>query len=75
MYITEIAPAKNRGKLVATFQFNIVFGILIAYFSNYLLQGIGGDDSWRLMRQAQQLVNSCNNLLVSSFSCAPFSPL
>jgi SP family arabinose:H+ symporter-like MFS transporter len=49
MYITEIAPAKNRGKLVATFQFNIVFGILIAYLSNYLLQGVGGSESWRLM--------------------------
>ncbi len=49
MYITEIAPPKNRGKLVATFQFNIVFGILIAYFSNYLLQGVGGEDSWRIM--------------------------
>lgn len=49
MYISEIAPAKNRGKLVATFQFNIVFGILMAYFSNYLLQGVGGEDSWRLM--------------------------
>ncbi|MDQ2720631.1 MAG: sugar porter family MFS transporter [Bacteroidota bacterium] len=49
MYITEIAPAKNRGKLVATFQFNIVFGILLAYLSNYLLQGVGGDNSWRLM--------------------------
>jgi MFS transporter, SP family, arabinose:H+ symporter len=49
MYITEIAPAKNRGKLVATFQFNIVFGIVVAYISNYFLQGIAGDDSWRLM--------------------------
>jgi len=49
MYISEIAPAKNRGKLVATFQFNIVFGILIAYLSNYLLQGVGGESSWRLM--------------------------
>jgi MFS transporter, SP family, arabinose:H+ symporter len=48
MYITEIAPAKNRGKLVATFQFNIVFGILAAYFSNYLLRDIG-EDSWRWM--------------------------
>jgi MFS transporter, SP family, arabinose:H+ symporter len=48
MYITEISPAKNRGKLVATFQFNIVFGILIAYLSNYLLQDIGGE-SWRWM--------------------------
>ena len=49
MYISEIAPAKNRGKLVATFQFNIVFGILIAYLSNYLLEGVGGNNSWRLM--------------------------
>jgi SP family arabinose:H+ symporter-like MFS transporter len=48
MYITEIAPAKNRGKLVATFQFNIVFGILLAYFTNYLLQG-NGPESWRWM--------------------------
>jgi SP family arabinose:H+ symporter-like MFS transporter len=49
MFITEIAPAKNRGKLVATFQFNIVFGILIAYLSNYLLQGMGGENIWRWM--------------------------
>ena len=48
MYITEIAPAKNRGKLVATFQFNIVFGILVAYFTNYLLQDMG-PESWRWM--------------------------
>jgi len=48
MFISEIAPAKNRGKLVATFQFNIVFGILLAYFSNYLLSGIG-DEAWRWM--------------------------
>jgi MFS transporter, SP family, arabinose:H+ symporter len=49
MYISEIAPAKNRGKLVATFQFNIVFGIVVAYISNYFLHGIAGDDSWRWM--------------------------
>lgn len=48
MYIAEIAPAKNRGKLVTAFQFNIVFGILLAYLSNYLLQGLGAD-SWRWM--------------------------
>jgi len=48
LFISEIAPAKNRGRLVATFQFNIVFGILLAYFSNYLLSGIG-DDAWRWM--------------------------
>ena len=48
MYISEIAPAKNRGKLVATFQFNIVFGILVAYFSNYFLSSIG-ENAWRWM--------------------------
>jgi SP family arabinose:H+ symporter-like MFS transporter len=37
MYIAEIAPAKWRGRLVGLFQFNVVFGILLAYFSNYLL--------------------------------------
>ena len=49
MYISEIAPAKSRGRLVAMFQFNIVFGILIAYLSNYLIQSLGGDGSWRIM--------------------------
>jgi SP family arabinose:H+ symporter-like MFS transporter len=37
MYIAEIAPAKYRGRLVGLFQFNVVFGILLAYLSNYLL--------------------------------------
>ncbi len=47
-YISEIAPADNRGKLVALYQFNIVFGILIAFLSNYLLSGIG-ENAWRWM--------------------------
>mgnify|MGYP001247615870 FL=1 len=48
-YISEISNKESRGKLVALYQFNIVFGILIAYFSNYLLQGFGGDIDWRYM--------------------------
>ncbi|NBB29231.1 sugar porter family MFS transporter [Cellulophaga sp. BC115SP] len=47
VYISEIAPPKYRGRMVISFQANIVFGILIAYVSNYLLQG--GADSWRWM--------------------------
>ncbi|MCD4697476.1 MAG: MFS transporter [Bacteroidales bacterium] len=47
-YVSEIAPAKNRGRLVALYQFNIVFGILIAFLSNYLLRNVGGN-AWRLM--------------------------
>ena len=48
-YISEISNKENRGRLVALYQFNIVLGILIAYFSNYLLQGFGGDIDWRYM--------------------------
>ncbi|HUI58330.1 MAG TPA: sugar porter family MFS transporter [Bryobacteraceae bacterium] len=48
MYIAEIAPAKLRGRLVGFFQFNIVFGILLAYLSNYLIGTLGfGDAEWR----------------------------
>lgn len=49
MYITEITSAKNRGKLVALYQFNLVFGILLAYFSNYWLKGFDGVNDWRWM--------------------------
>jgi SP family arabinose:H+ symporter-like MFS transporter len=48
MYISEIAPPKYRGRLAGMFQFNIVFGILIAYVSNALLAGIG-ENAWRWM--------------------------
>ncbi|REE05541.1 sugar porter family MFS transporter [Marinoscillum furvescens] len=48
-YTSEIAPPKHRGRLVALYQFNIVFGILIAFISNYLLQGVGGANDWRWM--------------------------
>lgn len=48
MYISEIAPADQRGRLTALFQFNIVLGILIAYLSNYSI-GTGFDQAWRWM--------------------------
>jgi len=48
MYIAEIAPAKWRGRLVGLFQFNVVFGILLAYFSNYVIGLAGfGAAEWR----------------------------
>lgn len=48
MYIAEISPASWRGRLVGFFQFNVVFGILVAYLSNYLigLQQFGAAE-WR----------------------------
>jgi SP family arabinose:H+ symporter-like MFS transporter len=48
MYIAEIAPAKWRGRLVGFFQFNVVFGILLAYFSNYVIGLFDlGSREWR----------------------------
>jgi len=48
MYISEISPANRRGRLVAMFQFNVVFGIVIAYISNYFIAGTG-PNAWRWM--------------------------
>jgi len=48
-YISEISTPSTRGRLTAMYQFNIVFGILVAFVSNYLLQGVGGASDWRWM--------------------------
>jgi sugar porter (SP) family MFS transporter len=48
LYISEISPARHRGRLAGMFQFNIVFGILVAYLSNAALAGIG-EQAWRWM--------------------------
>jgi MFS transporter, SP family, arabinose:H+ symporter len=48
MYISEIAPPRYRGRLTGMFQFNIVFGILVAFLSNALLARVG-EDAWRWM--------------------------
>ncbi|MDC1285508.1 MAG: MFS transporter [Candidatus Arcticimaribacter sp.] len=47
-YVSEIAPAHKRGQLVALYQFNIVFGILVAFISNFLLKDVGAQP-WRWM--------------------------
>jgi MFS family permease len=50
LYIAEIAPAERRGRLAGLFQFNIVFGILVAFLSNYLLgKFIDASVAWRWM--------------------------
>jgi sugar porter (SP) family MFS transporter len=48
LFISEISPAKFRGRLAGMFQFNIVFGILIAFVSNSIIGGMG-DHAWRWM--------------------------
>ena len=69
-YITEISPAKDRGRLVGLYQFNLVFGMLIAFLSNYYFIAFG-EDSWRYMMG----IEAFPALLYLIFSFyIPFSP-
>jgi len=52
LYISEISPPGARGRLAGMFQFNIVFGILAAFLSNYLLEGVPDDWRWMLAAEA-----------------------
>jgi sugar porter (SP) family MFS transporter len=50
LYISEIAPPESRGRLAGLFQFNIVFGILIAFLSNWLIgKYVDHEIAWRWM--------------------------
>ena len=49
LYISEIAPPAYRGRLAGMFQFNIVFGIVIAFLSNAIIAHFGGEHAWRWM--------------------------
>lgn len=69
-YISEIAPANNRGKLVSLYQFNIVFGILIAFVSNYLLSGLG-ENAWRWMLGVEAFPAIIYTLLVLKLPKSP----
>ncbi|MEL6390859.1 MAG: MFS transporter, partial [Bacteroidota bacterium] len=48
-YLSEISTEEKRGEIVARYQFMLVFGILVAFISNAMLKGVGGDNDWRLM--------------------------
>lgn len=69
-YISEIAPAKDRGKLVAFYQFNIVLGILLAFLSNYLLSDFG-ENSWRWMMGVQAIPSFIYLLFVLTIPESP----
>lgn len=69
-YISEIAPPDKRGKLVGLYQFNIVFGILIAFVSNYLLSGIG-DNAWRWMMGVEAIPAVLYTLFALSIPMSP----
>ena len=69
-YVSEIAPAKYRGRLVATYQFQIVFGILAAFLSNYLISDSGEND-WRFMLGVVAVPSAIFLLLVFSVPESP----
>ncbi|MCT2406079.1 sugar porter family MFS transporter [Chryseobacterium antibioticum] len=69
-YISEIAPAKDRGRLVSLYQFNIVLGILVAFLSNYLISGIG-DNDWRWMLGIQTIPAIIYTLFVLTIPRSP----
>ncbi|MFV5691461.1 sugar porter family MFS transporter [Flavobacterium sp. LT1R49] len=69
-YISEIAPAKDRGKLVAFYQFNIVLGILVAFLSNYLLRNTG-ENSWRWMMGVQAIPSFIYTLFIFTIPKSP----
>jgi len=69
-YISEIAPASRRGRLVALYQFNIVFGILLAYVSNYFLGSLG-EEAWRWMLGVVTIPSLIYTLLVITVPESP----
>lgn len=71
IYISEISTSENRGRLVAFYQFNIVFGIFIAFISNYLLKGFDGANDWRWMLAIEAIPASIYTLLVLGIPRSP----
>lgn len=70
-YISEISTPSTRGRLVAMYQFNIVFGILIAFLSNYFLQGVGGENDWRWMLGVLAIPSVIYSVMVVSVPESP----
>ncbi len=69
-YVSEIAPADKRGRLVALYQFNIVLGILMAFVSNYFLKDIG-ENSWRWMLGVQMVPSLIYTLAILTIPESP----
>src|SRR5690606_5027489 len=70
-YISEISTPKTRGRLGAMYQFNIVFGILIAFLSNYCLQGVDGANDWRWMLGVMVIPSVIYTIMVFSIPESP----
>ncbi|RME92478.1 MAG: MFS transporter, partial [Bacteroidetes bacterium] len=71
IYISEITTPENRGRYGTLYQFNIVLGIFVAFISNYLLEGVGGDNDWRFMLGVEALPALVYTLMVLGVSRSP----
>jgi sugar porter (SP) family MFS transporter len=70
-YISEISTPATRGRLGAMYQFNIVFGILIAFLSNYFFKGMGGANDWRWMLGVMALPSLIYTVMVVGIPESP----
>lgn len=70
-FISEIAPPEKRGRLVATYQFNIVFGILVAFVSNALFASFIDSNAWRWMIGIEALPALVYSLMVFNIPESP----
>lgn len=70
-YVSEISTPATRGRLVAMYQFNIVFGILIAFLSNYFFKGVGGENDWRWMLGVMAVPSLLYTVLVFTIPESP----
>jgi len=70
-FVSEISPANQRGKLVALYQLNIVFGILVAFVSNYLISISITEEAWRWMIGIEALPALIYTLIVLKVPKSP----
>ncbi|MBY6112372.1 sugar porter family MFS transporter [Halomonas sp. DP1Y21-3] len=70
-YISEIAPPRHRGFLVAMYQFNIVFGILMAFVSNYVIGSLMSDGAWRWMLGIEAIPALIYTLMITRVPRSP----
>jgi len=72
IYISEISSPSNRGRLTAMYQFNLVFGILIAFISNYLIGSLmDAQVAWRWMLGVEGIPALLYTILVVKIPNSP----